>query len=198
VKPSCASDFANGVTGTVGGAEGNETMNSFRFRLVERLAAATALCALATSAAGCDAASASSAPSVGVAEQPLTGADLLKQCGLVCPGDTDDHGVKLTGIVEGNAAISGVTSVDAFFASVIKFQGAATGVTGGIKGQLDAIRGDFGIAADADLKAQLMAQIKANLEGDLKVDSEPARHRRAAMRRSIRASSRSNARAVAT
>jgi hypothetical protein len=150
-------------------------MKSFRFRLVERLAAATALCALAVGAAGCDVASASTGRGVGVSEQALTGDDLLKACGLVCPGDTDDKGVKLTGIAEGNAAISGVPSVDAFFASVIHFQGAATGVAGGIKGQLDAIRGDFGIAADADLNAMLKAQITANLEGKLVIDAEPAK-----------------------
>jgi len=150
-------------------------MKSFRFRLVERLAAATALCALAAGAAGCDVASASTGRGVGVSEQALTGDDLLKACGLVCPGDTDEKGVKLLGIADGNAAISGVPSVDAFFASVIHFQGAATGVAGGIKAQLDAIRGDFGIAAGADLNAMLKAQISANIEGALKVDAEPAK-----------------------
>jgi hypothetical protein len=147
----------------------------FQSRLVERLAAASALCALAASAVGCSAANASTDPGVGVSNQALTGDDLLKQCGLVCPGDTDDKGVKLTGIAEGNAAISGTASVDAFFASVIHFQGAATGVAGGIRAQLDAIRGDFGIAADADLAAQLKTQLSANLDAALKIDVEPAR-----------------------
>jgi hypothetical protein len=150
-------------------------MKSFRFRFVERLAAATALCALAAGAAGCDVASASTGPGVGVTKQALTGEDLLKACGLVCPGNTDEKGVKLLGIADGNAAISGVPNVDAFFAAVIHFQGAATGVAGGIKGQLDAIRGDFGIAADADLNAMLKAQIAANLEGKLVIDAEPAK-----------------------
>jgi hypothetical protein len=152
-------------------------MKSFRLRLrlMERLAATTALCALAAGAAGCDVASASTGPGVGVSEQALTGDDLLKACGLVCPGDTDDKGARLTGIAEGNAAISGVPSVDAFFASVIHFQGAATGVAGGIKGQLDAIRGDFGIAADANLNSALMAQMTANLEAGFKFEAEPAK-----------------------
>jgi hypothetical protein len=150
-------------------------MMRLQFRFVERLAATSALCALAASAAACSAATASTDPGVGVSKEALTGAELLKQCGLVCPGDTDDKGVTLKGIADGNAAISGSPSVDAFFASVIHFQGAATGVAGSIHAQLDAIRGDFGIAADADLAAQLKTQLTANLDGTLKVDAEPAK-----------------------
>ena len=150
-------------------------MKSFRLRLVERLAAAAALCTLGVGASGCDVASASAGPSVGVTQQALDFDDLLKECGLICPGEKDKEGFELKGVAEGSAAISGVPSVDAFFASVIHFQGAATGVAGGIKGQLDAIRGDFGIAANADLKAELMAKIAANIDGELKIDAEPAR-----------------------
>jgi hypothetical protein len=91
---------------------------------------------------------------------------LAKQCKLECPAK---------GIAEGNASISGVASADAFFQSVLDYQATANNVSSSIEAQLVAIRGDFGLAADADIGAALMAQIGANTEGGLSVDSEPAR-----------------------
>lgn len=87
-------------------------------------------------------------------------------CSFDCPAE---------GIAEGNASISGVASVDAFFQSVVNFQTKADGVSAAITAELAAIRGDFGIAADADLEAELQAQITANVEGSLTVEAEPAR-----------------------
>lgn len=92
--------------------------------------------------------------------------DLARQCGLTCPAE---------GVLEGNAAISGVAQVDAFFATVNTFRGRADGVSAGIEAQLDAIRGDFGIAASTDLEAGLEAQIEANIDGDIVVEYQPAR-----------------------
>jgi hypothetical protein len=99
-------------------------------------------------------------PEVAVTTQAVAG------CSFDCPAE---------GVAEGNASISGVASVDAFFQSVVNFQAKADGVSAGINAELAAIRGDFGIAADADLEAQLMAQIQANVEGSLTVEAEPAR-----------------------
>jgi hypothetical protein len=53
---------------------------------------------------------------------------------------------------------------------VIRTRTAADSVTSGIKVQLDAIRADFGLAADADIAAG----IKAQLDGELTVVAEPA------------------------
>jgi len=103
-----------------------------------------------------------------------SGSVLAKTCGLACPGDTVD-GVKLAGIAEGNASISGVQPVDSFFAAVVNFKSSADGVSDGIQAQLDAIRADFGIKADADLAAGLKAQFDANLTAKLDIDYEPAR-----------------------
>src|SRR5438552_8955702 len=72
-------------------------------------------------------------------------------CGFGCPGQVSD-GVKIKGVADGNAAITGVPSIDAFFGAVINFQSAADGVNAGIEAQLDAIKADFGLAANADLK----------------------------------------------
>jgi len=63
---------------------------------------------------------------------------LAKQCGFVLPEGRH---------LQGNASISGVTSVDAFFSAVIGYQHTADSVSGEIETQLDAIKPDFGIAA---------------------------------------------------
>jgi hypothetical protein len=99
--------------------------------------------------------------------------ELAKACGLACPGEKDAEGETIKGVLEGNASISGVAKVDAFFASVNNFRGAADGVSAGIEAQLKLIKADFGIAADADLKTQLSAQLKTNLEGSLVIDYQP-------------------------
>lgn len=91
--------------------------------------------------------------------------DLASQCGLTCPKE---------GISKGNAAISGLASVDAFFGAVISYGRTAQSVSGGIEAQLDAIKADFGIAADADLQSQLSAQIAAYVDGDVTAQAEPA------------------------
>lgn len=143
-------------------------------RLAER---GIALAAIAALAAGCSAAQADDVRSVGLVKQAIDGplADAAALCGLGCPGDKDDKGATIKGIAQGNAAISGVASIDAFFASVIRFKGTAKGVEKGIKGQLDLIRGDFGIAADADLGVKLEEQFMANLDGSVEFKVEPAR-----------------------
>jgi hypothetical protein len=71
--------------------------------------------------------------------------------------------------------VSGVASIDAFFGSVISFQAKADGVSAAINAELDAIKGDFGIAAGTGLAAGLRASIMANVEGSLNVEAEPAR-----------------------
>src|SRR5882724_6460291 len=101
--------------------------------LVKRLLGFAGTAALAATAASCSPAQAGDAPDVSVSEQALTFKEIAAQCGLACPGDPNDKGVVIKGIAEGNAAISGVASVDAFFGQVISFQNAAGGVASGIK-----------------------------------------------------------------
>jgi hypothetical protein len=104
---------------------------------------------------------------------PLSGVpgplkELAKQCGI-------DVDCEAGGIAEGNASISGVPSVDAFFQSVINFQGVAGNVSGGIDAELQAIGADFGVAADGDIAGAIQAEISANVEGSLTVEAEPAK-----------------------
>jgi hypothetical protein len=146
--------------------------------LAKRIFALAGTAVMAAAAASCSPARAEDAPNVGLSQQAAL-SDTIKSvaaaCGLACPGDKNDEGAVIKGIADGNASISGVASVDAFFGSVVSFQNAAGGVAGGIKAQLDAIRGDFGIAADADLAARLDAQFKANLDGTVEFKVEPAK-----------------------
>jgi hypothetical protein len=100
--------------------------------------------------------------------------ELAGQCGIACPGGMVD-GVVVKGVVDGNAAISGVPSVDAFFGAVINYENAATNVSAGIETQLDLIRADFGLAATDSLQAKLKAQFDANLEGGVVFQYQPAR-----------------------
>ncbi len=86
-----------------------------------------------------------------------------------------DYTCAASGIAEGNASISGVLAIDGFFSSVVNFDKTAASVSAGIAAELEGIRADFGIAADADLGAELQAQFAANLEGGIKVKAEPAR-----------------------
>jgi hypothetical protein len=107
-------------------------------------------------------------PSAAVTQQALTVDELAKSCGL----DVNCTG---PGIAEGNASISGVGKVDAFFQSVLDFQTKSTSISSAIDAELQAIRGDFGIEADVNLADELGAMIDAQLEGGLEIDAEPAR-----------------------
>lgn len=100
----------------------------------------------------------------GCEDSPL--GDLAAQCGLVCPAE---------GVLEGNASISGIASIDAFFSAVVDFTGAANGVTANIRGQLDAMAASVGLeagASSADIKAALQAKISANVQGSLTVKAQ--------------------------
>src|SRR5689334_9527213 len=73
-----------------------------------------------------------SAPTAASSAETLSVDGLAKQCKLECPS---------RGIAEGNASISGVASVDAFFQSVLDYQLKADNVSSAIEAQLSAIRG---------------------------------------------------------
>jgi hypothetical protein len=96
-----------------------------------------------------------------------TAESLAMQCGIdVNCGD---------GLAQGNASVSGVASVDAFFGSVLSFQTKADHVSADIEASLSTTRADFGIDAAADLQAELSARIQQNVEGAVSMRTEPAR-----------------------
>ncbi|RMG98553.1 MAG: hypothetical protein D6705_05615, partial [Deltaproteobacteria bacterium] len=101
--------------------------------------------------------------------------NLREQCGLVCPDE---------GILEGNASISGVASIDAFFSAVVGVREAALTLESNVRGELLALAALLEVDGAADLstsdlaaqvKAQLEAKIQANVEGSLTLNYEPAK-----------------------
>jgi hypothetical protein len=103
----------------------------------------------------------------------IPGADeALKVLGESCGIDVE---CKAGGIAEGNASVSGVASIDAFFQSVLNFEAKAGGVAGALDAEVRAIAADFGVEAGASLKADLQAKISASVEGGLKIDYQPAK-----------------------
>lgn len=118
-------------------------------------------CAFALSASGCD--------------------EVAEACDLklACPGEEESEGGPIVqGIAEGNASISGLRSVDAFFSAVVNFRGAA----GQIKADVDALLARIAVsvglepgAASAEIKTALEAKIAANVEGGLTVNFQEPR-----------------------
>lgn len=105
-----------------------------------------------------------------IAIAPSTGCDgnpIAEQCGLTCPDE---------GILDGNAAISGVASLDSFFGAVVDFRGAALGVEAQIQTEVDALAVSVGLsegAPIADVRAALQNHIAAHVDGGLAVRYQP-------------------------
>ncbi|HMI94310.1 MAG TPA: hypothetical protein VK509_23220 [Polyangiales bacterium] len=96
--------------------------------------------------------------------------------------DACDIGCSEQGIAQGNASITGVKSLDGFFAAVIRFDQKAAQLSAGIDAELSALAGDFGIdpavlqgSFNGDVGAALRAQFDANLAAGVKVHAEPPR-----------------------
>jgi len=91
--------------------------------------------------------------------------DAAEQCNLTCPKE---------GIAQGNASISGIAQIDAFFSAVLNFSTAADRVSASIEAQLAKIRTAAGLSANVQ-PSQFAAEIKAKyrLEGDLKIAYRP-------------------------
>lgn len=84
-------------------------------------------------------------------------------CGLTCAAQ---------GVAEGNAAISGIQSLDAFFGAVISFKSAAELMASNVadaKARLALSVGLPASASDAELKAALQAKIDANAQGGMTI-----------------------------
>lgn len=94
--------------------------------------------------------------------------DVAKECGLVCSDK---------GIVDGNASISGIANVDAFFGSVVNFNAKANLVSGNINAELAKIKASLGLKATdggADIKAAIVAKFKLDADAGIKLVYTPA------------------------
>lgn len=103
------------------------------------------------------------------AVQGCDAGDIAEQCGLVCAAE---------GVAEGNASISGVASVDAFFGAVITFSDAALSVSAGIDAELRGLAVSLGLdpaAGAAEIQGAIKAKISGAVSGGLKVNYAPPR-----------------------
>ncbi len=100
---------------------------------------------------------------------------IAEQCGLTCPVD---------GVLEGNASISGLSNVDAFFGAVVSVNQASIELENSVVAELRGIAGLLGLEGTAELptaelaaavKAGLDAKFAANVEGNLNVRFQPPR-----------------------
>lgn len=148
-------------------------MKPFKYRRLTALLTFGAISGIGTSVGSGNEAYAADTPVVGVSRQALDLEDLAKQCGFACPGDEDEDGIKIKTLKEGNAAVSGIPSIDGFFNSVLNFQVAAKSVSTGITAELEGIRGDFGLAATGEVSALLKAELEAKLDAGFKLQVQP-------------------------
>ena len=93
----------------------------------------------------------------------IPGVDLLEECGLICPSE---------GLIEGNASISGIASIDAFFGAVIDVRAAAGSISASVRAELDALALSVGLEAGApaaDIRGAIEAHVAAHVSGGLTV-----------------------------
>ncbi|MEM9453685.1 MAG: hypothetical protein AAGF11_05870 [Myxococcota bacterium] len=96
---------------------------------------------------------------------------IAEQCGL-------DINCEAGGVLEGNASVSGIASIDSFFGAVIDVNAKVGQVQGTIRAELDAIAVSVGLepgAAGADIRAAIEGRIAGAVSGGLRVQAEPAR-----------------------
>jgi modification target Cys-rich repeat protein len=101
--------------------------------------------------------------------------DLAKECGLVCPD---------AGIIEGNASISGVVSIDSFFSAVIEVRNAALVVSGTVRAELEGMAASLEIEGYASMSldqlsaavvAALQLKFEGTIDGGLTIKFQPPR-----------------------
>jgi hypothetical protein len=89
---------------------------------------------------------------------------IAEQCGLECSAK---------GFVGGDANISGIASIDAFFGLAIDLDARMRGLSGSLRLELDAIAASVGLqpgATGAEIRAALETHLAANVEGGLTIE----------------------------
>ncbi|KIG18623.1 keratin associated protein [Enhygromyxa salina] len=95
---------------------------------------------------------------VGASMSALQGCDPdggsgIPGCDISCPAE---------GVLEGNASITGIAQVDAFFGAVVDVSAAAKGISGSLRGELDAIALSVDLqpgATGADIAAAIQTKL---------------------------------------
>jgi hypothetical protein len=94
------------------------------------------------------------------------------------PGDVCDLSCPDEGVIDGNASITGIAQIDAFFGAVVDVNAAATSIAVSLRSELDAIALSVGLepgASGADIRAAVEAKFSLALEGGISVKAEPPR-----------------------
>jgi hypothetical protein len=107
---------------------------------------------------------------VGASLTSMQGCDQVAAvCDLECPAET---------VLDGNASITGIASIDGFFGAVIDVNAAALSISGSLQSELDAIALSVGLepgAASADIVAAINLKFTAALDGGLSIKAAPPR-----------------------
>jgi hypothetical protein len=82
-------------------------------------------------------------------------------CDLSCPDE---------GVIDGNASITGIAQIDAFFGAVVDVNAAALSISGSLRSELDGIALSVGLAPGAS-GADIAAAVNTKLEGYIDVDA---------------------------
>lgn len=93
--------------------------------------------------------------------------NIAEQCGLVCNSEA---------FVEGQANVSGVASIDAFFGAAINLNATMSGVSGELRAELDAIGASVGLepgATGAELRTAIEGHLSGYISGGLTIDYQP-------------------------
>lgn len=108
---------------------------------------------------------------VGASLSTLQGCDDggIPGCDLSCPAE---------GIADGNASITGVAEVDAFFSAVVDLTAAANSISGSLNAEIDAIGVSLGLPSGsgvAEIRGALEAKLSASVEGGINIEFQPPR-----------------------
>lgn len=109
----------------------------------------------------------------------LVGASLttLQACE---PGDVCDLSCPDEGVIDGNASITGIAQIDAFFGAVVDVNAAALSISGTLRSELDGIALSVGLqpgATGAEIATAVDAKLALYIDVDagLKIDFQPPR-----------------------
>ena len=106
---------------------------------------------------------------VGASLTTMQACDPGEVCDLSCPSE---------GVIEGNASITGIASVDGFFGAVVDVNAAALSISGSIRSELDGIALSVGLepgAGGAEIAAAIDAKLSLAVDGGLTINFEPPR-----------------------
>jgi hypothetical protein len=106
---------------------------------------------------------------VGASLTTMQACDPGEVCDLSCPDE---------GVLEGNASITGIAQIDAFFGAVVDVNAAALSISGSLRSELDAIALSVGLepgAGGAEIAAAIDAKLSLAVDGGLQISFQPPR-----------------------